>query len=261
LSAPLTPPAPVAAGSLGLSAPLTPPAPVAARPLDLGAVARVPGAPARSDAAVETPSFHMQEHSFGGERWLWLLPVVLVLGVIAFVVYHKTAGSVGSSSVAPIALRIAGQGRNVQISWDQNAAPIQTADHAVIKIQDGPATSEIALSSDKLHSGPASYLRRSNDVGFDMTVYTQAGSEVHEYARLVVQESPASAPSSGIESPDASQLRIQRLEYEAQIKQLKEDARKQAARADQLQDVVRILQNRMSVDAGRHSSDADKQSK
>jgi hypothetical protein len=85
-----------------------------------------------------------------------------------------------------------------------------------------------------------------------MTVYENGGAEVHEFARLVAQDSPAPAtPPSSAEPPEAGQLRIQRLEYEAQIRNLKEEARKQAARADQLQDVVRILQNRISVDGGR----------
>ncbi len=89
-------------------------------------------------------------------------------------------------------------------------------------------------------------MRQSGDVGIEMTVYAPGGSELHEFARLVAQETPASAVSPDIESAEAGQLRIQRLEYEAQIRQLKEEASKQAARADQLQDVVRILQQRLN---------------
>ncbi len=206
-----------------------------------------------NDAISVLPSFQMQEDSFGGERWLWLLPVLLVAGVIGYVVYHKTSSTaaVPSALAAPIALHLGGQGRSVEISWDRRSAAIQDADRAVIRVQDGAEASEITLTGDKLRAGPISYLRHANDVGFDMTVFTQSGTAVHEFARLVAQDSSAGAPASASESSDASQLRIQRLEYEAQIRQLKEDVRKQSSRADQLQDVIRILQNRLNVDGGR----------
>jgi hypothetical protein len=227
------------------------PAAVASEPksgalgLDVNGSSAEATAEAPDEAPAELPSFQIQEHSFGGEKWLWLLPVLLVAGVIAFVMYHKPVRMVAGQ---PISLRISTVAANVTISWDKTAAAIQAADHATIKIQDGTDVSQLALTTETLQSGSTAYIRHSGDVGIEMTVYQPGGSELHEFARLAAPETPASALSPGIESAEAAQLRIQRLEYEAQIQRLREEAQRQAARADQLQDVVRILQKRLNIE-------------
>ena len=188
----------------------------------------------------ETPSFLLQSHSFGGSRWLWALPIVLALGVVVFLATQKTA----QNPAIPFSLRVASAGQMVEISWDRDSIPAWKGDHASIKVQDGPDTKQISLNSDELRSGKTHYIRETGDVGLLMTIYDSSGREFHEFARLVAV-GPEPAPAA--ESPGSNQLRSERDGLQSQVQQLKEQVRKEAARADQAEGVVKILENRLKI--------------
>ncbi|HLG99043.1 MAG TPA: hypothetical protein VKX49_22215 [Bryobacteraceae bacterium] len=227
-------------------------APVAARPA-------FPAEPPISDSAVSAPplqdlrttqdeavdlvpAFGMQTHSFGGSRWLWLIPVLAVLGVILFLLMQKTPTPVQSFS-----LRVASEGETVEISWDPDSVPVREAERGSIDIQDGPTKKSISLSSDQLHAGKTTYARQSGDVALQMNIFGAGGHEFHEFARLVAQPVPSPNPTP----LDSGQLQSERDDLVNQVEQLRQQVRKEAARADQAQGVVRILQNRLQVDENR----------
>ncbi len=57
-----------------------------------------------------------------------------------------------------------------------------------------------------------------------------------------------------------NQIRADRDRFEAEAKQLREELRQEKIRADQAQESLRILQNRIAVDAARgQGPDAKKQ--
>ncbi len=196
---------------------------------------------------METPSFQLGEDSFGGSRWLWIFPILLVVAVIVFLQQQRPAPP---SNSPPFSLRVAGDASNIEISWDRDSAAVRSADHARVKVQDGPNPSEIALTVDQLRSGGVLYAHHTAEVGIEMTLYSARGGEAHEFARFVTQAPRAGSPETGKESLEASQSRIERLELENQITGLKEEVRKEKTRADRLQDVVRILQKRLGIEAG-----------
>jgi hypothetical protein len=195
-----------------------------------------------SAAALETPSFRMQGQSFGGTRWLWVFPVLLALGVVAFLLMQKPRSSSGET----FSLRVDGAGDNVEISWDRDAAAVRDATRAVIEVRDGSATSQIKLTADQVRSGSVHYLRLGRDVGFGMTIYPSSGPELREFARLVVQESSTGGASSTSEAE--MQLRAERDALKGEVARFKEQARQERERADTLKDVVRILRERLKID-------------
>jgi hypothetical protein len=164
-------------------------------------------------------------------------------------------------------LRVYDQGDNVRIEWDKNSALIRSSHLAVLDIKDGSETKRYALTDEQLQEGNLTYVRSSDDVELRMVVYPQNRAGVHQFARVVSpsrvassseasssrvasasQASPVSAPVDSIRS------RAERDQMENQIKQLKEELGKQVARNGHLQEVVRILENRIAVEAARSST-------
>ena len=218
--------------------------------------ARIPiTRPETSGASLlETPSFGLQTHSFGGRQWLWILPLLLALALVVFLVMQKPA----PTPVLSFSLRVAAAGNMVEISWDRDSIPVYKGDHASIKIQDGADAKQISLSADELHAGKTHYVRETGDVTFLMTIYDGGSQEFHEFARLVAPPADAASATPGPESADSSQLRSERDKLETQVNQLKEQVRKEAARADQAESVVRILENRLNIDGARSQSQAER---
>lgn len=199
----------------------------------------------------ETPSFTMQASSFGGARWLWIGLGLLALALVIFLIIQKTASQAAAASFG---LRAAAMGDGIEISWDRDSTPVWNGHRASIKIQDGPDTKQISLSSDQLHAGKTTYRRATPDVAIEMTIYDSGGSEIHEFARFIAPAPYAPSSTPAAQSTDTNQIRAERDNLAAQVERLKADVRKEAARADQAEVLVRILENRLRVEAGRNQS-------
>ena len=204
----------------------------------------------------EAPSFQTEENLPAKERWLWAIPIALALGIAGFVLYQQhipTANGLG--------LRAAAEGQTVQLAWDATSRAIRDSYRGEIEINDGGTSSKISLTGAQLHAGKMSYQLQSSDAAFDMTAYRSNGGPVQDSTRIIapafkpaVQPPPAlpenPAPASPVASnpappppapaPDDSAL-------EQQVQQLKQALAKESARADQLQNLVRILENRLSI--------------
>src|SRR5580698_2298714 len=210
-------------------------------------------APAFHGTPLEAPSFEVEEDLPARERWLWAIPIALALAIAAFLLYQRRP-----SPNAAISLRAISEAQTVQLAWDANSRLIRNADHAEMEINDGAKDSHVSLTSDQLHAGKMSYLPQSNDVGFSMTVYPANGEPIHDSARLVapvanapqeppqlLQSNPPPAPAAPAVSPAPSEAENATLQQ--QVQQLKEEVGKERARADGLQNLVRILENRLGI--------------
>jgi hypothetical protein len=221
----------------------TPPVPVASNPEPNPFVAHLPPIAAKVPVAVVPPSFTIDEPLPARERWLWAIPIALALGIAGWLLYvslvkpraQKPVGSV------PIGFHVASSvGRTAQLEWDANAGAVRDGQRGELDVTDGGKTSQIALSSDQLHAGKMTYLAQSGDVGFDLAVYPASGAALHESTRLV-----AAAPNDP--QPALAATKVDDSQRQAQVRRLTEDLRKERARADQLQNLVRILENRLGV--------------
>ena len=191
----------------------------------------------------EPPGFVLQAHSFGGARWLWVFPLLLAVGIVVFLLMQKTA----SVPIPSFSLRVAAVNNDVEIAWDRSSIPARDGERADIQIQDGPNSKQLSLSAEQLHDGKMSYVRETGDVALQMIIYAGGGREFHEFAHLVAISAPAADTPSAQESPGGSQLRAERDDLQNQVLQLKEQVRKEAARADQAESVVKILENRLKI--------------
>jgi JAB1/Mov34/MPN/PAD-1 ubiquitin protease len=238
----------IAAPAVTTIAPPEPvPVPVAPPPEPNPPAAPLAPLAAEVPVALALPSFTIDEPLPARERWLWAIPIALALGIAGWLLYvslvkpraQKPVGSV------PMGFHVASSvGRTAQLEWDANAGAVRDGQRGELDVNDGGKSSQIALSSDQLHAGKMTYLAQSGDVGFDLAVYASSGAALHESTRLVapaVSEPPPHALASA--TGDDTQL-------QAQVRRLTEDLRKERARADQLQNLVRILENRLGVHPG-----------
>ena len=203
---------------------------------------------------LEAPSFQIEEQLPTHERWYWAIPILLALGIAAFLLYQREAPSANAS----IALRASSEGQTVQLAWDGNSRVIRDSFRGEIGINDGGKSSQVSLTSDDLHAGKMSYLRQSSDVGFALTIYPANGDPVHDSTRLIAPAfdaptqppqlipatpAPASpAPATPAAPPAADQSALQQ-----QVQRLRDDLGKERARANELQNLVRILENRLGI--------------
>jgi hypothetical protein len=185
---------------------------------------------------------------------LWAIPIVLALGIAAFMLYQRRSPAPN----AGIALRAISEAHTVQLAWDANSHAVRDSDRGEIGINDGGKNSQVSLTDDQLHAGKMSYQPQSGDVAFTITVYPASGDPVHDSTRLIapalnastepIQAAPATpVPASPVQPSAQPGPAPQQPELQKEIGRLREDLGKERARADELQNVVRILENRLGI--------------
>jgi hypothetical protein len=274
VSAPQPPwaPQPVWASQEVSYPPLTPPPGSLATPPTehLGRTeTRRPAPPPREIPApnFKTPSFDMDDTIPSHERWLWAIPVLLALGIAGFLLYHRSAPAPNPS----FTFRALSDAKTVQLTWNPNSAAVRDSGRGEIEINDGGRNSQISLNDVQLREGGVSYTPQSNNVGFTMTLFPSAGEPIHESTRIVtpaISEStppsqsplnnsaspiplPAPTPASPTPQSPTPQSSTPQLTDEGapdqEVKRLREELGKERARANELQSLVRILENRLSL--------------
>jgi JAB1/Mov34/MPN/PAD-1 ubiquitin protease len=184
------------------------------------------------------PAFRIDEPLPVRERWLWAIPIALALGLAAWMLFHRQMPVESSLMAFHISSNAAG---TVQLEWDPNSRAVRDSERGEMDITDAGKTSQVPFSSDQLHSGKMTYLPQSSDVWFQLTVYPARGGPVHETTRLIA---PASSPTTQPPQllPSGEDGAEQR-----KIRQLTEDLRKERARTGELQNLNRILENRLGI--------------
>jgi len=177
---------------------------------------------------------------FPRERWLWVIPIVLALLIAGFMLYQRRV----PSPDAPIALHAVAEAQSVQLAWNTDSAAIRGAQRAEINIDDGGKSSLISLTRGQLQAGKISYLPQSSDVGFAMTVFPAGGDPIHDSTRLIapVFAVPTEPPQLIPPNPATENSAL-----EQQVRDFPDDLARERARADKLQNLVRILEKRLGV--------------
>ena len=184
----------------------------------------------RTISAIETtgpipadpPLFRTLERTRTPRGWLWMLPLVLGLIVAGFLIKERYLAK--QNQVFSFHVYDAGGG--VRIEWDQNAPAVRNAHLAAIDIKDGGETKRYPLADEELHSGKMAYARHGGDLEIRMTVYPVGFTPVQEFAHFL-DPGPAAPPPATAPSPEIEELRKQRDQLQNEVKQLKDDLRKE----------------------------------
>jgi JAB1/Mov34/MPN/PAD-1 ubiquitin protease len=204
-------------------------------------------APGNNPHSFTIPAFKIDEPLPVQERWLWAIPIALALALAGWMLYHRQKPAGTETMALHVSSNAAG---TVQLEWDPNSSAVRDAERGEMDITDDGKTSEVAFSSDQLHAGKMTYAPRSSDVGFQLTVYPIKGAAVHETTRYIGPASgaaPASTPAQAqaqapqlLPGPEDSSL-------QQQIRRLTDQLQKERARTIELQNLNRILENRLGI--------------
>jgi len=167
----------------------------------------------------------------------WTLAAILA--VILAIVLARPRPAQQPQAASGFSLRMQESGPRLQIMWDPSAASIQNAARAEIQIQDGGQPSHVTLDATQLRSGKMNWQRRSDAVEARLTAYPDNGPPVTEFARFAIATVtlPAPAPRADASAPE--------------VKRLNSELQKERAKSDKLQNMVKILENRIEVDSAR----------
>ena len=207
--------------------------PAAERTARAGFFVREAGSKLRSESSyreftIQPPSASPLKANY--LRWLWAIPTLIAMILAGALIKPSHPAPVNPG----ILLRI----QDAQINWDANSSTVRGAKRADIEIQDGGRSSHFELAGAHLASGKMAWQRHSGDVQVRMTVYPASGQPVREFARLLI--STVSVPASS--APDT---------HSAELKTLNEELHKERVRSDKLQNMVKILENRLEIDTAR----------
>jgi hypothetical protein len=147
-----------------------------------------------ADAPVDSPG------SWQWRSWM-LAPVFLIAaGVAGFFAYRElsipkspaspvgAAAPAGIDTALPLKLSVAEKQKQLEVTWDRNAAAILLARRGVLSISDGSNKQDLELSGAQLRTGRVIYSRRSPDVALRMEVFGEGPEPVTESIRIVSTE-------------------------------------------------------------------------
>ena len=194
----------------------------------------------RADVFWEPPKFPVSRVSRSGSRWIWAIPGLLALVLVAAIVRDR----VHTVPQKPISLRLQQHGDQMALMWDGNSPAVQGAFGGSLEIQDGAGNQHLELSREQLRNGVMNYARKSGDMEATLILRLTGGATAREVARYVGPVGPAPA----VENAETAQLRRDRDRLLAENAKLKEQARKNANRADNAEGLVRILQKRLKAE-------------
>ena len=195
----------------------------------------------RTGAFWEPPKFpNAPPPSPAGSRWIWAIPGLLALVLAGAIVRDR----VHPLPQKPINLRMRQNGDQMTLSWDGNSPTVRGAFGGSLEILDGQGNQHLELTREQMRHGSVNYARKSGDLEATLILRLTGGATAREVARYVgpVGPPPAEAEAAG--------LRQERDRLAAENAKLKEQARKNANRADTAEGLVRILQKRIKVESG-----------
>jgi proteasome lid subunit RPN8/RPN11 len=173
-------------------------------------------------------------------KWPWLVGWVLAVAAIVLVLLQYVG--VLSPHTATISLSVAERDGQLQIEWNHNAKPVTAAAGGSLAIVDGSDVRKVALSRDDLARGSFLYQRNSGDVEVRILVTTSAGEKLGEGESRFLGRPPVKVDANQLQD-----LQRQRDELQAEVDQLKQENGEQAARVQELERTLRIMQARLGA--------------
>jgi hypothetical protein len=167
--------------------------------------------------------------------------------------------------VEPFALAVLDHSGQLQIQWNHASRTILGASRGVIEIFDGPDRRTFPVTAQELAQGGYTYTRKSGDVQVRMAITDSRGNQTQEASRFLgsppgtapfsdppVSRPPAGSPPAGGKENVAAQsvqppAAPSPAAPSADEKELRAENAREKARIQQLERIVVILQNRLSI--------------
>jgi hypothetical protein len=172
-------------------------------------------------------------------RWLWSIPIVALLAAAAWLVRERYLTE--PPPPATFALNMQDTpGGQLRIEWDRAAKPIQTAHHGILEIVDGGKSQTQTLDTTHLREGSITYGRSSGDVKVELTVFGQNNAAPASEMAQFVGLPPGASPGA----ENQRRWDKERAALQTEIKRLRSQLGRESSQNQQLQSLIRILQQR-----------------
>lgn len=187
---------------------------------------------------VPPPAFLTAQPKPRSRRWLAALAMVVVAaaGAAGFQTralwLPRVIAAVPASIVGPppsVGLNTLDADGQLQIRWNRNSPPVQTAVNGILEITDGAQPQAIQMDRPHLQTGVFTYARQGDRVEVKLIVHLPDGQDVRDVTTFLGRL-PERKPA-----PEDPEIRKQRDELTRQSEKLKSDLEAQAARTKKLE--------------------------
>jgi hypothetical protein len=173
----------------------------------------------------------------------WAIIGVVVAALVVAVAGLKYLGP--QLNAEPLSLAVIEQNGQLQIQWNHASRSILNAAGGTLEIVDGQDKRDIPMGRSELARGSYTYARQSGDVQVRLTVTSSGGQPMVEASRFL-----GAAPAQG-DSSEADELKVERDALQDEVTRLRQQSGQQAARIQQLERTLVILQTRLGITAAR----------
>jgi hypothetical protein len=180
-----------------------------------------------------------------GRKIPWAIIGIVVAALLAAVAGMKFFGP--QLNAEPISLGMIEQNGQLQIQWNRASHTILSSTGGTLEIVDGPDKRAIPMNHSELAQGSFTYARQTGDVQVRLTVNSSGSQPMVEASRFL-GAAPAAPPGDNNET-DA--LKVERDALQDEVTRLRQQSGVQAARIQQLERTLLILQSRLGIAAGR----------
>jgi proteasome lid subunit RPN8/RPN11 len=178
-----------------------------------------------------------------GRKIPWAIIGVVVAALVAAVAGLKYLGP--QLNAEPLSLGMIEQNGQLQIQWNRASRSILNAAAGTLEIVDGQDKRDIPMNHTELAQGSFTYARQSGDVQVRLTVTGSGGQPMVEASRFL-----GAAPAQG-NTNEEEELKVERDALQDEVTRLRQQSGQQAARIQQLERTLVILQSRLGITAGR----------
>lgn len=199
-------------------------------------------APIFGQPSPSTPQYAPYPHT--GRKIPWAIIGIVVAALLAAVAGLKFLGP-QLNEEPPLSLGMIEQNGQLQIQWNRASRRILNATGGTLEIVDGQDKREIPMNRSELAQGSFTYARQTGDVQVRLTVTGSGGQPMVEASRFL-----GAAPAQG-DSNEAEELKVERDALQVEVARLRQQSGAQAARIQQLERTLVILQSRLGITAGR----------
>ena len=173
----------------------------------------------------------------------WAIIAVVAAALVLAVLGLRFLGP--QLHVEPLSLGVIERDGQLQINWNHASQSVAGATAGTLEIVDGGEKRSIPLNRSDLAQGSFTYMRRSGDVEVRLAVTTSGGGRMEEASRFL------GTPPEGVDASEMDALKVERDALQDEVTRLRAQSGQQAARIQQLERTLVILQSRLGITAGR----------
>jgi proteasome lid subunit RPN8/RPN11 len=173
----------------------------------------------------------------------WAIIAVVATALVLAVLGLRFLGP--QLHVEPLSLGVIERDGQLQINWNHASQSIAGATAGTLDIVDGGEKRSIPLNRSELAQGNFTYMRRSGDVEVRLAVTSSGGGRMEEASRFL------GTPPEGVDASEVDAIKVERDALQDEVTRLRAQSGQQAARIQQLERTLVILQSRLGITAGR----------